>query len=181
MFNKKMKIMMSMLFIFVISACGGSGGGGEAPTTAVTPTATPTPIPTVAATPAPVADSDIAQSEVAVAMLAMNNLKAEAGFKFAIKQQVSVALDLTELLELAQQTGQRAYVSVYHEYTKLPTGGFYPNASSRVLSGEVSDGQFQHSFIRLNNQASYLVEIWFYNGELPIQKELTVAANNISW
>lgn len=174
------KTMICVCISLFISACGGSGGGGETGDV----TADPTPVPTAA----PVTESE-GQSEtvngaeelVDVALETMNNLKAEPDFTFTNKQQVSITLDLSEMLALHDQTGQRAYVSVYHEYTALPTGEFYPNASSRVLSGQVKDGQFHHSFIRLNNQPSYLVEVWFYNGDLPIQKEILVAQNNVSW
>ncbi|MCP4322778.1 MAG: hypothetical protein GY951_17580 [Psychromonas sp.] len=179
MFNIKLKVMMSVLLILFITACGGSGGGEQTATPVAKPKPTPKPVPV--AESADETESDVAKLEALGAVQAMNNLKVQADFTFTSKQQVKVSLDLTELLALYDQTGQRAYVSVYHDYTKLPTGDYYPNSSSRILSGEIKDGQFQHYFIHLNNQADYLVEIWFYNGAKPVQKELTVAANNIYW
>ena len=167
MFNTKIKIMTSLIFVFTLAACGGSGGGSQ-----------PESITSVD-------NSDLDVNAIVEtdgqAVIEMGDLKASAEFNFTSKHQVKVSLDLTELIDFHNQTGQRAYVSVYREYMLLPSGIFYPDSSSRVLGGEINDGQFQHSFVSLNNQDAYLIEIWFYNGEPPIQKEQTIVASNITW
>ena len=92
-----------------------------------------------------------------------------------------MGIDLRDLLDLNSQTGLRAYVSIYREYKLLSSGQFYPDPSSRVLARELYDGQFNHSFIALNNQSAYLIEVWFYNGKQPIQKEKIIIANILTW
>lgn len=110
----------------------------------------------------------------------MSELRATADFNFSDKKQVTVSLDLTTVLELNQQTGERAYISIYAEY-QLLAGRFYPDSSTRVLAGELQNGLFNHSFVALNNQSSYLIEVWFYNGETALQKEQQIIGNNLSW
>lgn len=113
--------------------------------------------------------------------LEMSELYADPDFDFSSKETVLSSLNLSDstLLNAAQK--QRAYVSIYRDYQLLPSGRYHPDANSRVLSGALVDGVFDNSFIGLNNQSTYLIEVWFYDGELPLQKEVTVMDGHLTW
>lgn len=111
----------------------------------------------------------------------MSALFAEPDFNFTRKQQIQVALDLSEYLDLNIDQGKRAYISIYCNYQLLQSVLFYPDSASRVLSGVLQDGKFNSAFVGLNNQSVYLVEVWFYDGEQPIQKEQRVNGNLLAW
>jgi len=111
----------------------------------------------------------------------MDELRASADFSFSDKNQITVSIDIAKLLAENGQTGARAYLSIYSDYRLLPTEKFYPDASSRVLAGDLSDGTFNQSFVALNEQSDYLIEVWFYNGEQPLQTEKAVIKNSLIW
>jgi len=125
--------------------------------------------------------SEQGQSLIESAKEEMSLLVANSEFDFTSKQQIDVTLDLIEELSYTDKIDQRAYVSIYRDYQLLDSGTFYPNASSRIIGGDLQNGIFNHSFVSLNNQSSYLVEVWFYNGEEPIQKEIEVVGNSLTW
>lgn len=154
MLNNKIEVAICTLFILNIVGCGGSSGEST------------------------ISSSNSIELE---AIAEMRELVASEDFNFINKYEVTVSLDLTEALDFNDQSGSRAYVSIYGDYQLLTSGIFYPDPSSRVLAGELNNGVFKHSFTALNNHTSYLLDVWFYNGEQPIQKELTLIENNLTW
>lgn len=163
MFNKK--LVMCVLFIFTLIGCGGGGGGDS------------TPPPTIPDDPIDDPVNDLPEK----ATVEMSELKASDDFDFTSKQKIEVALDLTTLLASNGHAGLRAYVSVYSDYTLLDSGQYYANASSRVLGGDLLDGKFASSFTSLNAQDTYLLEVWFYTGESPLQREQSIVDGTLSW
>lgn len=117
----------------------------------------------------------------AEATVNMSELKASEDFSFTSKQHIEVILDISDELALSGQTGLRAYVSVYSDYTLLSNGQFYADSSSRVLAGDLDNGHFDSSFVNLKSQSAYLIEVWFYNGDDPLQKELQIVDNSLIW
>lgn len=199
MFNQKLKIVITVLFIYYLMGCGG-GDSSSTPGNANVDEVIIEDISVIDA------DGDIADNvdingsgeanaeivtivEVAnevfqpvpEATVNMSELIASESFSFTNKQQIEVTLDLRDELELTGQTGLRAYVSIYSDYALLSNGTFYANSSSRVLAGELDDGQFNSSFISLKDQTIYLIEVWFYNGDQPLQKEQAIVKNNLTW
>lgn len=169
MFTTNTKIAVNVFFILNLMGCGGSEGGGN----------TSQNIDNVDSDTTSTVDTvDIVDDEVSIKM---SELVASDSFDFVSKQQIQVALDLVELLNSTGQSEQRAYVSVYRDYKLLASDDFYPDSSSRVLAGELKGGLFNQSFIGFNNQSTYLIEVWFYNGDQPLQKEKTIVKNNLTW
>lgn len=165
MSNIKVKIAVGLCFIINVVGCGGSDSSGEQTSEAV--------------------DDILIEEEEALlieeAKIEMSELVADTDFNFSTKQQIDVSLDLTEELEENGQTGKRAYVSIYRDYQLLESEEFYPNASSRVVAGELNDGLFEHSLTNLDGQTAYLIEVWFYDGEDPLQKELQIDGTQLIW
>lgn len=156
---------LTMLTMLTLVGCGGSGGDSDTP-----------PLPETE-----VQTESEAEINVEAAPLLMSELFADPGFMFTSKSTVVVDLDLAAVLDAHNQTGNRAYVSIYPQYQQLPSMDYYPDTSSRILAGEVNNGVFKSEFINVNNAAVYLIEIWFYNGAPPIQQEKLLADNLLTW
>lgn len=156
------KVVISGIFIVSLMGCG--GGGGDTPPASIPEDETP-----VIEDPVTVLPEE--------ASVAISELKASEDFTFTSKEEVEVSLDLANEVD----TDTRAYVSVYSDYTLLDSGDFYANGSSRVVSGSLEDGQFSSAFISLDGQDTYLIEIAYYTGEAPLQKEQTVTDNSLTW
>ncbi|PKF62466.1 hypothetical protein CW745_03270 [Psychromonas sp. psych-6C06] len=177
--NSKIDKIFAFAIVTTLAACGGSGGSGSA----VQNITEPATLVTSSDSKPLVVGQTLLQITPTLepAVMKMNDLQADDSFSFSSKQQVQVSVDLQSLLASQQRSASRAYLSVYSDYTELDSGQFYAKASSRILAGELNNGQFQQSFMALNDQSQYLIEVWFYNGDLPLQKEQTIVANRLQW
>jgi len=195
MFNTK--IVISALFSVSLMGCGG-GGGDETPATTIADSIDTAEISsnetltneTLTNEEFVVIEEDrvvaVQQEEVyveppAVATIEMDQLVASDDFTFTSKEEITVALDLSDTLSESGQSGLRARASIYSEYTLLSNGQFYPTQKSLVIAGDLDNGQFNSTFTRLKDQSEYLIDVWFYNGDDPIQLEKTIVANTLTW
>lgn len=105
----------------------------------------------------------------------MQELVAAEDFLFTTKQSIHVSISLPEY------ETERAYISVYRDYQLLPSGRYYPDASSRIIAGNLKRGEFESRFVALNKQAKFLVEVWFYDGQDALQKEVYLVNNELIW
>lgn len=105
----------------------------------------------------------------------MNTLVASADFNFTSKSNVSVKIELVEYQQ------ERTFVSLYSDYQRLESGLYYPRSESRLLAGQLENGSFEQDFIKLTQQQSYLVEVWFYDHRPPLQKEIMIIDNTLTW
>ena len=151
MLNTIIKLISLLLFSLILSGCGGSGGGDAQEN----------------------AELQLEQAEAVTTT--MDSLVAAEDFSFTSKKQIQVILELNDYQD------QRAFVSVYREYQLLDSGRYYPDSASRVISGQLQSGIFNESFTALDNQQEYLIEVWFYDGREPLQKELSVNNNQLIW
>jgi len=110
----------------------------------------------------------------------MKDLVASKDFTFTNKAMVTVSLDLSERLAQSGQLNERAYVSIYSQYTMLEDGRFSPTEGARVTAGGMKKGLFKSRFTRFNGQSTFLIDITFSNGDDPIQLEQTVVANTLT-
>lgn len=158
MFNAK--VIISGAFILSLIGCG---GGGDS------------------AADIPEDETTAIEEPVVVlpdeATVDMSELKASEDFTFTSKEQIQVTLDISGQVE----SDTRAYVSVYSDYTLLDSGQFYANASSRVVAGTLENGLFTSSFTSLDDHSTYLIEVWFYDGEQPLQSEQSIVDNTLTW
>lgn len=176
MLSSKLKIASSVVFISTLIGCGGGGSSSSGNSSVGSNTSTDNSEVTQVTT----VETEITQDNE-VTVMRMADLIASDDFEFTNKEQVDVALDLeSELIDISQ-TGARAYVSIYEQYQVLPSGQFYPDAASRVVAGELQDGQFNQRFTAFNDDSSYLIEVWFYNGEPAMQKVQMLVNNKLTW
>jgi len=140
----------------IICACGGGGSGSE----------TDTPAPAPAAVEPETSLDPIAE---------LNTLVIAEDFSFTSKQEV------TFTVSLPAYTGERVYVALYGNYRQLPSGEYYPIPESRILAGNMEQGQFRQLFTSLGGQQNYLAEIWLYDLSPPLQKELVLNDNTLDW
>jgi hypothetical protein len=154
MLKTTMKLMSVVFYLLLIAGCGGSEGGSDISAEAQDSTVN--------------GIDDVEQEQVETTSLSMDFLIADEDFTFANKNQVDVFVELTDYDE------QRGYVSLYSVYQQLDSGLYYPDSTSRVISGALVNGLFEQSFFSVNNQQQYLVEVWFYDGQEAIQKVLTL-------
>ncbi|MEH6451797.1 MAG: hypothetical protein V7782_02035 [Psychromonas sp.] len=161
MLNKHLKLMMLISLALVVSGCGGSDGGDAADNGNDLEEDS--------------SDAYTIEAEIAtVAKFAIEDLVADEDFLFIEKSNIQV------LLELPGEE-QRAYVSVYSKYQLLESENYYPDPASRIIAGALKDGNFEESFVALNNQQQYLIEVWFYDGSEPLQQALLVNQNSLIW
>lgn len=165
MLNTIIKSFVLLLFCLTINACGGSGGGSEDTALVISESS-------VAAVTEEIAVEPIAVEQ---AVPEMRDLVAADGFTFTSKNNIQLQIILKDYQR------QRAYVSLYSTYQQLPSGRYYPDSASRVIGGALQNGEFTQSFVGLNNQPKYLIEIWFYDGLEPLQKELLVSNKQLIW
>ncbi|WP_281560797.1 hypothetical protein [Thalassomonas sp. RHCl1] len=153
-------LIFPCLWAGMISACGGGGGGSDSESNV---------------TPTPAENIIIEQEETPDPVSELKSLVIDDDFSFTTKTQVSLTVTLDEY------AGQRAYVSLYSDYRQLPSGEYYPIADSRVVAGNLQQGQFNQEFTHLSQQPTYLAEVWLYDLSPPQQRELTLNENTLSW
>jgi hypothetical protein len=149
-----MKVAILSLFIY---GCGGSEGGSSSNEDSQ----------------ASVVESS--EEAVLIATVEMDDLLAEEDFNFTSKNQIEVSLSL------ADYQYERGYISIYSGYQQLDSGDYYPDSTSRVIAGAVVAGEFAQSFVSSTNNQQYLLEIWSYDGQPPMQKELFLQDNKLIW
>lgn len=168
MLNNTLKMITLCLFPLLLTACGGGGGGSSSADINVTDSSNTS-----------IDNAEITTTEaiesVQTLSLEMDDLVATEDFSFTSKQKVQVFLELTDLQQ------ERAYVSIYSNYMLLDSGRFYPDSSSRVISGALDAGTFSESFTAVKQQSEYLIEIWFYDGSEPQQEVITLTNNELIW
>ncbi|MFQ3175149.1 MAG: hypothetical protein ACI93H_000131 [Psychromonas sp.] len=156
MLNTILKPFALLFFCLMLNACGGESDG------------------TISFDNGSTA-ADIESAAVAKAKLAIDSLVAAEGFSFTTKETIEVIVDINA------DPLQRTFVSVYRDYQQLASGRYYPNSDSRILDGELQNGIFKQSFIGLNNQQQYLLQVWFNDGSDPLEQELSVNNNQLIW
>jgi hypothetical protein len=158
MLNTILKIFTLLFFCLMLNACG---GGGESEGTKNMPES------------ASESSADLESASAEEAQLAIDSLVAVEGFSFTTKDTIEVIVELND--------HQRAYVSVYSDYQQLDSDRYYPDSASRVLGGALQNGIFKQSFTGLNKQQQYLIQVWFYDGREPLEKELSVDNKQLIW
>ena len=149
--NSKKLTLILIFCLTVLIALSGCGGGDDSSEEVVV---TPVPVD-------PVAD--------------INALVASPKFSFTTKTKIAVNIDIV------QNDNQRNHVNIYRDYQLMDDLRYLPNPASRVVSGSLVNGKFTHSFIGLNQQQQYLIEIWTFDGRAPLQRAITVNNNQLTW
>jgi len=84
-------------------------------------------------------------------------------------------------IDISDTSTERAFVSVYSRYNTRSDNTLKPDYSSKVVASSLANGKLELNFSAPNVNESMLVEIWFYNGEDPLQQTFSTSQSQITW
>ncbi|CAH7040566.1 conserved hypothetical protein [Vibrio chagasii] len=152
----------------LLAGCGGGGGGSTA---SPSPSSPATPATPVTATPSP---SPVA-SAAAEPTYTMSDLVVPDGFDYSSVEQFDIDIDISSI------STDRSFVTVYSRFSARDDSTLKPDYSSKVIAGSLNNGVFASNFASPVNHDSLLVEIWFYDGQPPLQKVVSSSNSQIVW
>lgn len=155
----------------LLAGCGGGGGGGGGSTASPSPSSPATPATPVTATPSP---SPVA-SAAAEPTYTMSDLVVPDGFDYSSVEQFDIDIDISSI------STDRSFVTVYSRFSARDDSTLKPDYSSKVIAGSLNNGVFASNFASPVNHDSLLVEIWFYDGQPPLQKVVSSSNSQIVW
>ena len=149
----------------VLAGCGGGGGGGGS-------ASTPSPsTPSTPATPSP----SPATSAVAAQSYTMSDLVVPDGFDYSSVEQFDLDIDISSI------STDRSFVTVYSRFSARDDSTLKPDYSSKVIAGPLDNGVFASNFAAPVNHEALLIEIWFYDGQPPLQQVISSGDSQIVW
>ncbi|MEZ9363242.1 hypothetical protein AB4167_01530 [Vibrio sp. 10N.286.49.E11] len=154
----------------VLAGCGGGGGGGGSTSTA-SPSTPATPSNPVTATPSP----SPATSAVAAQSYTMSDLVVPDGFDYNSVEQFDLNIDISSI------STDRSFVTVYSRFSTRDDSTLKPDYSSKVIAGPLDNGVFASNFAAPVNHDALLIEIWFYDGQPPLQQVVSSGDSQIVW
>ncbi|MEZ8577707.1 hypothetical protein AB6C82_23060 [Vibrio splendidus] len=157
----------------VLAGCGGGGGGGGSTSTPSpsTPSTPATPSTPVTATPSP----SPATSAVAAQSYTMSDLVVPDGFDYSSVDQFDLDIDISSI------STDRSFVTVYSRFSTRDDSTLKPDYSSKVIAGPLDNGVFASNFAAPVNHEALLIEIWFYDGQPPLQQVVSSGDSQIVW
>ncbi|RLQ19193.1 hypothetical protein [Vibrio sp. SBT000027] len=160
----------------VLAGCGGGGGGGgsastPSPSTPSTPATPATPSTPVTATPSPSPTT----SAVAAQSYTMSDLVVPDGFDYSSVEQFDLDIDISSI------STDRSFVTVYSRFSTRDDSTLKPDYSSKVIAGPLNNGVFASNFAAPVNHEALLIEIWFYDGQPPLQQVVSSGDSQIVW
>ncbi|MDL5027374.1 hypothetical protein QR676_09060 [Vibrio sp. TMPB1044] len=153
----------------LLAGCGGGGGGGGGSTASPSPSS-----PATLATPATPSPSPVA-SAAAVPTYTMSDLVVPDGFDYSSIEQFDIDIDISSI------SIDRSFVTVYSRFSARDDSTLKPDYSSKVIAGSLNNGVFASNFTSPVSHDSLLVEIWFYDGQPPLQKVVSSSNSQIVW
>ncbi|MEZ9464562.1 hypothetical protein [Vibrio splendidus] len=170
---KKSLVVILATAPLVLAGCGGGGGGGvsastPSPSTPSTPATPSTPV-TATPSPSPVTGAVAAQSYT------MSDLVVPDGFDYSSVDQFDLDIDISSI------STDRSFVTVYSRFSTRDDSTLKPDYSSKVIAGPLDNGVFASNFAAPVNHEALLIEIWFYDGQLPLQQVVSSGDSQIVW
>ncbi|MEZ8581415.1 hypothetical protein [Vibrio splendidus] len=148
----------------VLAGCGG-GGSASTPSAPATPS---TPV-TATPSPSPVTGAVAAQSYT------MSDLVVPDGFDYSSVDQFDLDIDISSI------STDRSFVTVYSRFSTRGDSTLKPDYSSKVIAGPLDNGVFASNFAAPVNHEALLIEIWFYDGQPPLQQVVSSGDSQIVW
>lgn len=105
----------------------------------------------------------------------MSELTVPDGFDYNPVEQHDLNIDISHISK------NRSFVSVYSRYSERSDATFKPDYSSRLLAGSLNNGQFNSSFTAPISEENILIEIWFYDGQAPLQQVVSSNVMQVTW
>ncbi|MDH5915761.1 hypothetical protein [Vibrio splendidus] len=152
----------------VLTGCGGGGGGGGSASTPSAPATPSTPV-TATPSPSPVTGAVAAQSYT------MSDLVVPDGFDYNSVEQFDLDIDISSI------STDRSFVTIYSRFSTRDDSTLKPDYSSKVIAGPLDNGVFASNFAAPVNHEALLIEIWFYDGQPPLQQVVSSGDSQIVW
>ncbi|MCX2761084.1 hypothetical protein OQJ65_22030 [Vibrio sp. Sgm 22] len=149
----------------VLVGCGGGGGGGGGGSASTPSTSTPT-TPATPSTPV---------STVTAQGYTMEDLVVPDGFNYDSVEQFDLDIDISNI------STDRSFVTVYSRFSTRDDSTLKPDYSSKVIAGPLDNGVFASNFAAPVNHEALLIEIWFYDGQPPLQQVVSSGDSQIVW
>ncbi|WP_070966593.1 hypothetical protein [Vibrio sonorensis] len=89
--------------------------------------------------------------------------------------------DETITVDISALTTQRAYLTLYSQYTRNQDGSYKADYSSKLTSSSLNSGKATLSFSTRQGDNGLLAEVWFYDGSSPLQKEISYSSPSWIW
>lgn len=105
----------------------------------------------------------------------MDDLVVPDGFDYNPVGQYQMSIDISDV------TTQRAFVSVYSRFKTRKNQTLKPDYSSKVVASSLVDGVLDLNFSAPNVKKEFLVEIWFYDGQDPLQRTFDTSEPSLTW
>ncbi|MEZ8651406.1 hypothetical protein AB6D92_20810 [Vibrio splendidus] len=155
----------------VLAGCGGGGGGSASTPSPSTPSTPATPSTPVTATPSP----SPVTGAVAAQSYTMSDLVVPDGFDYSSVEQFDLDIDISSI------STDRSFVTVYSRFSTRDDSTLKPDYSSKVIAGPLDNGVFASNFAAPVNHEALLIEIWFYDGQPPLQQVVSSGDSQIVW
>ncbi|MEZ8381644.1 hypothetical protein AB6D70_02615 [Vibrio splendidus] len=155
----------------VLAGCGGGGGGSASTPSPSTPSTPATPSTPVTATPSP----SPVTGAVAAQSYTMSDLVVPDGFDYSSVDQFDLDIDISSI------STDRSFVTVYSRFSTRDDSTLKPDYSSKVIAGPLDNGVFASNFAAPVNHEALLIEIWFYDGQPPLQQVVSSGDSQIVW
>ena len=149
--------LASLCACAVLAGCGGGSGGGD--DTNNTPTPTQQADEVVEQEIAPVAEVQTTRT--------MQDIIVPDGFSYDPVRDLVLNVDISTL------STDRAYISVYSQYQIDDNDRYNADYNTRVASSALVAGKGVLPLTYTEQYPTLLAEIWFYDGNDPIQKIIT--------
>jgi len=85
------------------------------------------------------------------------------------------------MLDIALNSNELMYLNVYGSYRHTHNGEIVADTSSRIIAGQIKDGQFKGKFTATSGLDSVLVEAWFLDGtRIPFRQVVQLPQESIT-
>ncbi|WED28481.1 hypothetical protein L3V77_21250 [Vibrio sp. DW001] len=150
-----------IMSLVLLQACGGGGGSdsGSSPS---------------ADTPAE-SDTGSTQDIELVVLRDMQDLSIPDGFSYKAIQTYQLDVSLSGLFST------RSYLSIYSGFTTRSDGTYQADNGSKVTGGPLTSGIIDVSFSLSSSTSEFLIEVWTYDGNPPLQKVFSTTGNRFVW
>ncbi|WP_232284270.1 hypothetical protein [Photobacterium sp. SKA34] len=160
--------MMKSLYVTLFSAallfgCGGGGGGDDA-ASADAP---------AAASPAPASPATPVETVPDVGTAKFEDLVIPDGFDLITTYDMPISIDL--------DTSEPMSLSIYSDFNIADDGTIMPIAGSRIISGQIANGDFSGVIAATGSLKNLLIEAWYPDPNIPpFQTVVPVNADGIN-
>lgn len=149
--KKSLTVILAVTPLILVG-CGGGGGGGGSSAPATTPA-----------------------SAVTAQSYTMDDLVVPDEFDYDSVENFDLDIDISSI------STARSFVTVYSRFSTRDDSTFKPDYSSKVIAGSLNNGVFASNFTAPVNHETLLVEIWFYDGQPPLQQVVSSSDSQIVW